>query len=515
MVVILVFWAITPLQSGIFTVVDLTLPRRISLLQTPGLISTRDQSEKLSAEILYTAYGISWFGEVLPPFVNIEGPFAPFAVDGRMHPEGENQILTATTKLYTTDLNCTTPEVGRSTGGSASFAELEDGEGCSARVGLGYMRDKNSQFLAQYIGYWDNAYASESLQLLGCPKASSHKFLAIWQRQSDFAPDYKDPSNATALFCQPTYFSQTVEATIANSNGTVVGYRPLGPKELLPDEVFNRTHFEYILGVGVPQSVDDTGHPQVDPVTPDDIIGKNVLYQDARLANWSITLPTTNMVGFAVGATRFPPAAYLDPKSLHSAFEKAHRILFAIAIHDSFRSLSKADDFKGVFHSTGKAVQLVPAFTFSVLGLLVLVLILTLAILFPLRKRHTSLSCDPGSISALLSITGNSGLTNRLQAFDSVSSEDLAASLDCSVFSTKLEDRRTFLNEEAQTAQREMIIAGPMANVSRFERPREWSLLIGIAFVGILVTLLAGVVYLQCTIARDNGMEVRIISRLY
>jgi hypothetical protein len=69
---------------------------------------------------------------------------------------------------------------------------------------------------AYYIGYYDNANVDWDLQLAGCPIQASHEILGVWKLASNTAPpDFCNSSNTTALFCTPSYYSQSVHATVS------------------------------------------------------------------------------------------------------------------------------------------------------------------------------------------------------------------------------------------------------------------------------------------------------------
>ena len=513
--VIIIFWAITPLQSGMFTVKRISIPNHVAMLQSPGLVSMEEQNEKLSADFLSTAYSVVWYGETMPPFTTRTGAFVPFGPRDKSTVQGENQTITATTKMYSTELDCAAPNFPAAGEVMESSVRMDDGKGCSVELSLDYMKDPKRSFLAQYIGYWDDANIDTSLQLLGCTQKSSHKFLAIWQRHSEFAADYHNSSNATAVFCQPSYFVQTVEATIALENNSVIDYQPLGSKVAMADDVFNVTQFEYILGVGVPYSATSLGYPQVDPAVRNDIAAKAVIHQDSHLANWSLVLPTSNMVGFAVGATRLAPADYLDSEHLKSSFEQGHQLLFAIAVQSTFESLVSSD-VRGTIHSERKAVQLVPTFTFAVLGCLGIVLILTIAMIFRIRQRHTRLPIDPGSLSAVLSIFRHSDLIEHFQGLDFASTDSLVGAVKPAFCATKLDSngRVVVVKESSQmtvpVGETESFL-GPQRGQSgsaldyKPVQPREWSQYAGSTLIVCLTGILAVIIYLRKAIQNGNG----------
>lgn len=87
------------------------------------------------------------------------------------------------------------------------------------------------------------------------------------------------------------------------------------------------------------------------------IADSTMLYQNTRLQNASIEVPTSNMVGFAISSSKLSPEEYLNSDTLSSSFEAAHQLLFAQAAENQSR-------INGEEQLTVQAVTLVPTFTF-------------------------------------------------------------------------------------------------------------------------------------------------------
>ena len=146
----------------------------------------------------------------------------------------------------------------------------------------------------------------------------------VWKLASSETapPDFLNLSNATALFCTPNYYSQCVNATVSLPPLSI---QALSPKVPLLEKDFNITQFEYLLANGINENPSSAHSRQ-------EVVEMNNVRQDSRLQNMSLAVPTANMVGFAVGSTHLPSEAYMDPSTLHMAFQRGHRLIFSLVV---------------------------------------------------------------------------------------------------------------------------------------------------------------------------------------
>lgn len=287
------------------------------------------------------------------------GAALPFASLALQHDSLANETLTATTSFYSTSLACEPATIGNTGGGYFTF---DNNRGChTAPVGFFDYR-----FTALYLGD-DDPSTDWGLPNPGCHNIS-HEFLAIWGEVSV----ENDTNNITALCCQPNYFVRSVNATVAVPNMTVSCITPLSPAVPLTEEVFNISTFEYIIS---------TGSLLVDRQV--DVTKMDVLEQWPRLQHVNIGLPTTNMVGFAVGPSKLPPAAYIDTDILTSSFESAHKLLFALAINGLLiTNLSTPETRSGTIEGLAEAVVVVRTFAILDEAFLGLIAALAAALLY-------------------------------------------------------------------------------------------------------------------------------------
>lgn len=79
---VLVFCAVTPLQSGIFTVASTTISHNVSVSSPARLLPPSLQAGVLDANLPNTAYGVTWLGQAPPPFTTRQFALAPFSWHG-------------------------------------------------------------------------------------------------------------------------------------------------------------------------------------------------------------------------------------------------------------------------------------------------------------------------------------------------------------------------------------------------------------------------------------------------
>ena len=267
------------------------------MVTSTSLLPLAEQSSKLGSNILNNGFSILWLGQNVPAFATAEYAIAPFKIVGTQNLLGSNHTPSAQTTMYSTELECKPPARIQIDAGQVTF---DDGDGCVATDLLPCAdADASQSYKLYYIGYYDDPHCDFSLQLAGCPHKSSHSLLAIWKLASNTSPDFQNPANATALFCKPTYYRQSVNATVSLPDNSVISANPIGPRSALSELHFNITQFEYLLANGI--------LPPPLALARQGVADTTVLRQDSKLQNMSLDIPVMNMVGFALGATHFAP----------------------------------------------------------------------------------------------------------------------------------------------------------------------------------------------------------------
>lgn len=179
---------------------------------------------------------------------------------------------------------------------------------------IGVNFDDSTLFAGSYIGYYSDQYTDYSLSELGyAAPNNSHTFLALWAANLG-----SQIPNITALFCEPAYWVQSVNATITVPKMAVSNIVPKASLVPLTSGMFNISNFEYLIGTG-----GMTSSQRAD-------ISRTISVIDQRPRLWKLGInsPNTNMVGYAVGASLLEPADYLDAETLAKTFEKRRTSCF-------------------------------------------------------------------------------------------------------------------------------------------------------------------------------------------
>ncbi|KAL7933987.1 hypothetical protein V8C35DRAFT_302939 [Trichoderma chlorosporum] len=405
-VTVVIFWLITPLQSSIM---GTGVVNRIE----PAIIGTRssivpvaNQSEFLTNQILNTGYSIAWLGQSYPSFTTADYAILPFYID---NDPGESQMQTnwtaTTTKLWT-ELECW-PATYQRENPSITQWDFQNGQGCNTTVII----NLNANLTMLYVGYHSSPYADYQLaDIHNCPNStnSNHQFLAVWA-SSDNSKDKFDPEvNVTALFCQPSYYKQEVMVSVATDGFRPINttIQPISPQEVLTEKEFNSTSFEFLLGSGMPME-------QVLDIVRDYPF-ENVVQAAPRIDQTNISIPTSNMVSYAIAPHNEPATAYGDPDVLHQAFNRAHKYLFSIAVSQMLVNDSAVANSTAISEFQQSGIIVSRLFSAIVEGLLLLVAIFTIFLLWFCRTSTSHLINNPSSISRLASIFRNGQETNKL-----------------------------------------------------------------------------------------------------
>ncbi|KAL9031799.1 MAG: hypothetical protein Q9180_006775, partial [Flavoplaca navasiana] len=390
----LIFWGITPLVSSVFaqstTVVELNTTAR----PTATLMALSDQSLALNTGFMMTAYGITWLGQETPGFVSLQGALQPFEVDASQRQEFENRTWTTKTTLYGTSANCNAAIIRNTTSGLS----YSNGKECEADPGYGPLSPwSSSRFGCLYIGYYLSQFTDYSLDGLGCASpANSHLFLALWGDSSqENASD-----GVKAFFCEPSYWTQEVIATVTVPGMNISKITPQGPRVGLKDSQFNRTAFEYGIGTGTQAVSQRADISETD----------NLIDQEAVLARIGLGGTITNMVGFALGLSSLDLNNFTDPVILANAFENAHKLLHALAIQQLMRPTTGDVEHQTATSSgTTNAVIVVRPLAIVVEILLGMVVLLVLALTVHSSKRMSQMNGDPASLTDVVAMLSNEG----------------------------------------------------------------------------------------------------------
>ncbi|OQO13974.1 hypothetical protein B0A48_00849 [Cryoendolithus antarcticus] len=495
MIMVLVFWGLTPIQAGIFAVRTVAVHESMPLHRARSYVPTTQQGDP-SAIYPQSAYNIAWLNETLPPYMTREYILAAFGPDAGPEPSAGDLSYTGVTTKYGVDLTCEVPIPSTS-----MYGEIvsNSSTGCSfLNPTLKEMpaNDTSKPYQITYAGHiaidgyadwyiWD--YCKDT----------------FWVRWSKSSSGSATPVRSTSVFCTSYYYQQEVNATVTATHKQVLNVVPLSPKAPLPLDLFNTTIFEWAMGTGNVNMTARSPYPL--PGFP---------RQESRLQIYPIDLEDmVTMAPFAIAVDPRPMDDYFDPDTLHSAYQAVYRLLFARRLADVLKSdldLSQADS--GIRAYSTQAVVVVPGFAWAATGLLAAVLALATWLISSSIRRSNMLQCDPGSIAALMDLVCSSlPLTKTLANFNRSSATTLHAALvgkplvlnprsdldgqGRSKFSISLLDDSPVLDEQYR-----------VRDMSAGVRPMELRALTGMIFLACQLGALGACVVLYASASLNNGI---------
>jgi hypothetical protein len=399
-IMMLIFWALTPLQSAIFGTQSVVVSKQLTATDTSRLGTLEQQLDMMDSSILNTAYGITWLKQAFPAFTTSAHAFIPFQPDNKDDSRFPDEKWTASATALSTDLKCWPAIIQNLTDTERQYNfgdyTFDNSQGCQTTLtpaSHGITANETGVIhTVLYIPYHENAAIDWFLQGDNCSDAAMHQFLAIWQVQ--------DTKDMTALFCEPSYHKQEVMVTVSaqDKRPDETSLVPLGGLESLGESEFNVTAFEYLIGTGVTPKRMRRDYPR-----------DRVLEQYPTLMEIKIAWPITNMVGFALGGMNYSLPELRDSKALEDIFASAHKKLFSAAIP----SLVQPDDLSSTARPVtitytlyGVVVSRPIALAVEILLLVISALVATL--LFFSTRTQSLLTTDPGRGGATFAILGQS-----------------------------------------------------------------------------------------------------------
>ena len=514
-IMLMVFWIITPLQSAIFNTGSVVRSRSTMMGTSTNLIPIQSQTNTLNANFLNTAYGISWLGQKLPSYATAEYSVLPFRPLTDASSALPTETWSTTANAYSTNLTCS-PANTTLDGLTYTF---DNGNGCLvpeialpdahhiSQISNADSATQSSDFMLLYIGYYDNPQVDYSLQNPNCTIQHSNNFLAL------FAPSSSRTaigvySNLTALFCSTTYHVGNISVIVNASNHAIVDGSAIyaNASVNLPENTFNTTAFEYILGAGVSPTGDRSNLPD-----------SSVLEQYPRLKNYSLTWPVSNMVGFAVALNPLQMQDLATPAVLQTAFQNAHQLLFTTAFDallgpPSVESLS--DVRPGVRWDNPGAIIMVRTISLIVEAAFGMVAILTLCLWYISHHRGSNLDSDPASIASIMSLAhANDETPVSIDNNGTLTSEELEHELsrqryhlregsDCYPILVALPSSSSSAPSSSREARRSK---DSLKKSFLPVLPLELRLWFGGSLIAVLITSLATLVFLQMWSSKHLG----------
>lgn len=227
------------------------------------------------------------------------------------------------------------------------------------------------------------------------------------------------------MFCKPTYYRQSVSATVDALTQTPKKVEPLGGKEILPWNIFNTSMFETSLNAGtLTFEVRSDTLPTYGLPTYLQSLAKTNISLITGVSGGAVVQP---MVGMALSLDTLPLDQYLNWQTLSKAYANAYRLIFARAMVDVLgNDFSESKSTTGKTQFSTEAVVLEPVFVYIVEGFLGAISLLAIALLVLSFMRKRKLRTNPSSIASVMSIVAdNQPLLSDFSDLDCCTVEDI------------------------------------------------------------------------------------------
>jgi hypothetical protein len=368
-----------------------------------GSIPMKQQAESISLKYSQSAYGIVSLNETLPPFMARNytlAPFRPSAPNTHGAEIVETKFWIAPTTLYSLDLHCE-PAIpfnnygikGWNNSGCA-VTGLQMGNNTIGELRTGGDSPSYQGFSAQYVGFWNKWGFADFYLSQGCPTGNNHTFFAAISRNKK--RDTDPPQNVTAVFCEPTYYRQDVNATVHAGSRQPISVVPLGLKQPLDDtnNVFNTTLMEMLFSGGLP----------LNSPRENELPNRKVPNFIEQVVEKGLTSPADRqpMVGFSTMIDDTPLEDLLDWEVLSRSYAKAYRLVFARAMVEVLKNnFTITKEVAGSRSMTTDSVVLEPLFTYIVIGFLGIIAVATIVLLCLSMRRTLKLCSDPSTLGTV------------------------------------------------------------------------------------------------------------------
>lgn len=277
----------------------------------------------------------------------------------------------------------------------------------------------------------------------------------------------------------------------------------------LSKDVFNTTHFETILGAGVPPVQNKRA----------DYPDRKVLEQTPQVAGLNLSWPMTNSVGFAVALNRLPIARLQEPKALQQAFEMVHKLLFSVAFHtvlqDSSPTLNQSrigtlqDTLTGILMV--RIISVIVEITFGI------IILMTSALWYLSHRRNSLLQSDPATVADIMGMLQPNpkrlGGVKAAAAYNTEITDTAAITSRKFSLSTQIltAGRRAYLLP--YTSKRISSLTPIYAMLSHNDdtddglvlHPMELRLSVGVIFISIITAAIGGIVFFEVWTSNHNG----------
>jgi len=396
----LIFWALTPLQSAIFGSGQIIIEAPANFTMASRLMSVESQAEELDSLLLNTATSAKYLAQPYPPFTTEDYALLPLSVRHTSITATEAKNWSIPTTKYYTNLECRPGRAEASTFGPDTW-HFQDGQGCnSTNHPINLLKEHPYRLL--YMGFYPDAHADDFLSRSTCRGFENH-FLAVMTGRNE--EDLSSP-RMTTLFCKTSYWKQnvTVSVSVSASNGNFVpdsnSIISTGePQPLLTSE-FNSTGLEYLMGSGVSSVTKGRNFPAT-------------LLQtfNNRLNNTGLAVPVLPMVGFAVVDSGYKTTDFFNETLLEELFRAVHKSMFALAFN-RLQTSESVTNSEGAVQGTQifilHGVKVSRPISAVVEGILVAVALSSIALHILSVRAESKLTYDPASLGDLIGVVQNS-----------------------------------------------------------------------------------------------------------
>ncbi|KAK2002022.1 hypothetical protein LX36DRAFT_627585 [Colletotrichum falcatum] len=399
-VMVLIFWAITPLQSAIMGSGSIHIRMQTPTISPSVIRPVSEHMDLMDQSVLNEGYALTWLNQRVPPFTTPKYMVLPFTVESNA-PQMPSTNWTGTTTKYWTDINCWPANITMFGEKRRQTYDFVNGRGCNASSINPYGAfSPKSPYKMMYIGFQNSPYVDYWLKSPSCSNKAFHQYLAIWSR---YNATIDDDIKLAASYCETNYYKQQVNVTVSSTTQTPIdgSLVPLGPREHLLDTEFNITAFEYLMGAGVaPNELSATREHPFD----------HILQQHPRVRTRGLTWPMSPMAGFAIGIQNVTSLdQFVNETFLAESFDAAHKMIFSLAMRRVLTNATSEVVIEGVVDFEQYGIKVSRLFSAVVEVLLAIVGVFTILLWWHSRVSPSNLTMDPASLGSIIGICQNSG----------------------------------------------------------------------------------------------------------
>ena len=507
---LLVGMGLTPLQAAMFATETVTKLSSEPMLLSNRRLSIVEQEAQITANYTFSVGNIVWLDERLPPFMTREAAFTPFKL-AESHTAQNDELVSAETTSFGVDVTCEPAVLDE----SEEIHVLTSSQGCRVRYPFGLAgtdimgidaqqySEETKEYSPFFAGFSGDGSSVQYYLSPYCPKDASNVFMVALRKNRKTTDD--PPSTVTRLFCETEYYQREVLATVDRDDGRILEVANIGPKSPLPAELFNTSTFEAQISNAKQQHL-------VRGVLPT----TNWPDQRPQLSKLPITISSysemSNIFGLAVGAYPRDFDDYMDPETLASSLQAAHRLLFVRAMVDVLAAdYDDSNTMNGTRVYQTEAVRVVQRFAYAVEALLGIVTLMAFVLLAVTWFDVVNLRTDPDSLSALmLLVKGQPGILEHFSQHDQSSWALLQSATSRSTFALErpLDGYGGTLKLEKSSLEADTLARHHIEDDKPdFQYPFEFSMIMGCVFVLALASTLAGTSYLYHT-SRADGLAL-------